>query len=71
MASARGTPCQLSGCRAARDIAAGRLPPDTDPDALARFYGSVIQGMSQQARDGASREDLLTVADMALHAWPA
>jgi TetR/AcrR family transcriptional regulator, copper-responsive repressor len=53
------------------DIAAGRLPRDTDPDALARFYGTVVQGMSQQARDGALREDLITVADMALRTWPA
>lgn len=53
------------------DIAAGRLPHGTDPGALARFYGTVVQGMSQQARDGAARGDLLTVAGMALQAWPA
>jgi TetR/AcrR family transcriptional regulator, copper-responsive repressor len=54
-----------------KDIAAGRLPPGTDPGVLARFYGAVIQGMSQQARDGASREELLAIAEAALRAWPA
>jgi AcrR family transcriptional regulator len=53
------------------EVAAGRLPRHTDPDALARFYGAVVQGMSQQARDGGSRENLLAVADAALRAWPA
>jgi AcrR family transcriptional regulator len=53
------------------EVADGRLPRDTDPEALARFYGAVAQGMSQQARDGGSRENLLTIADAALRAWPA
>jgi TetR/AcrR family transcriptional regulator, copper-responsive repressor len=52
------------------DITDGRLPAGTDPAALARFYGAVIQGMSQQARDGASRDELLAVAEAALRAWP-
>jgi AcrR family transcriptional regulator len=52
------------------DIGAGLLPAGTDPGALARFYGAVIQGMSQQARDGATHEDLLAVAEAALRAWP-
>jgi TetR/AcrR family transcriptional regulator, copper-responsive repressor len=54
-----------------QDIAAGTLPPGTDPAALARFYGAVVQGMSQLARDGATRDDLLAVAATALRAWPA
>jgi AcrR family transcriptional regulator len=52
------------------DIDAGRLPCDTNPSALALFYGTVVQGMSQRARDGAATEDLLDVAAMALQAWP-
>jgi hypothetical protein len=29
-----------------------------------------VQGMSQQARDGASREELEAVAEFALSIWP-
>jgi TetR/AcrR family transcriptional regulator, copper-responsive repressor len=54
-----------------QDVAAGKLPSGTDPAALARFYGAVVQGMSQQARDGATRDDLLAVAGTALRAWPS
>ncbi|MGK5638317.1 TetR/AcrR family transcriptional regulator [Streptomyces sp. URMC 126] len=50
--------------------AAGELPPDADSRALARFAAVVIQGMSQQARDGASREELEAVAELALRVWP-
>ncbi|MEV7168641.1 TetR/AcrR family transcriptional regulator [Streptomyces sp. NPDC093224] len=52
------------------DVAAGVLPPDTDAAALARYAGAVLQGMSQQSRDGATREELLAVAERALLAWP-
>jgi AcrR family transcriptional regulator len=52
------------------DIAAGRLVPGTDANALARFYGAVVQGMSQQARDGASPDELRAIADAAMRAWP-
>lgn len=52
-------------------MAAGELPPETDPSALARFVGAIIQGMSQQARDGATRAELRGVADTAMRAWPA
>ncbi|RST03639.1 TetR/AcrR family transcriptional regulator [Streptomyces sp. WAC07149] len=52
------------------DIASGELPAGTDARALARFAGAVLQGMSQQSRDGASREELEAVAERALLAWP-
>ncbi|MFF7490198.1 TetR/AcrR family transcriptional regulator [Streptomyces luteogriseus] len=52
------------------DVAAGVLPPATDAAALARHTGAMIQGMSQQARDGASREELEAVAEIALSIWP-
>ncbi|MGP4006289.1 TetR/AcrR family transcriptional regulator [Streptomyces sp. 4N124] len=51
-------------------IAAGELPADTDAAALARHTGAVIQGMSQQARDGASREELEALAEIAMAIWP-
>ncbi|MET7737937.1 TetR/AcrR family transcriptional regulator [Streptomyces sp. NPDC005402] len=56
--------------RIGADIAAGELPAGTDAAALARFTGAVIQGMSQQARDGASREELEAVAEIAVTIWP-
>lgn len=40
-----------------------------EPATLARFFGAVIQGMSVQARDGASEEELAALADVALAAW--
>jgi AcrR family transcriptional regulator len=47
------------------------LGPESDPAALARYVMTVTQGMSVQAAGGASRNDLLAVAEMALKAWPA
>ncbi|MCH5677365.1 TetR/AcrR family transcriptional regulator [Streptomyces gilvus] len=51
-------------------VAAGELPPTTDVPALARYTGAMIQGMSQQARDGASREQLEALAEIAMSIWP-
>ena len=53
-----------------RAKAEGDLAVDADTAALARFIVTVTQGMSVQVAGGASREDLLMVADMALKAWP-
>lgn len=53
-----------------RDIGAGLLPRSTNPQALARFYVSVFQGIAVQARDGATAEDLYEVVEVALRAWP-
>ncbi|MGK5498514.1 TetR/AcrR family transcriptional regulator [Streptomyces sp. URMC 125] len=52
-------------------VADGELPGGTDAAALARFVASVLQGMSQQARDGVGREELEAVAATAMRAWPA
>jgi AcrR family transcriptional regulator len=54
-----------------RAKAEGDLTPDADAGALARYVITVTQGMSVQAAGGASRADLLAVADMAMKAWPA
>ncbi|GAA3011500.1 TetR/AcrR family transcriptional regulator [Kitasatospora albolonga] len=51
--------------------AAGELPEGAEPAALARYFASVFQGMSQQARDGATASELRAVAELALLAWPA
>ncbi|WP_369213862.1 TetR/AcrR family transcriptional regulator [Streptomyces flavofungini] len=52
------------------DVDAGRLPAGTDADKLAAFYAAVIQGMHQQACDGADRAMLEHIADTAMAAWP-
>ena len=51
-------------------LKSGELPRGTDINQLARFYGAVVQGMSVQARDGASVKTLRAIADIALQAWP-
>ncbi|MFC8667990.1 TetR/AcrR family transcriptional regulator [Streptomyces sp. NPDC057199] len=51
-------------------VAAGELPADTDAAALARHAGAMIQGMSQQARDGATKEELEALAELAMRIWP-
>ncbi|MFI7325392.1 TetR/AcrR family transcriptional regulator [Streptomyces rubiginosohelvolus] len=56
--------------RIQRDVDAGVLPADTDAAALARCTAAVVQGMSQQARDGASRAELEALAEAAMRAWP-
>ena len=48
----------------------GDLPKHVDAADLARFISAVGQGMTVQAIDGASRDDLFRIADMALRAWP-
>ena len=52
-----------------RGVSAGELPKVTDVSALARFFASVVQGMAIQARDGATKADLLPVAKIAMSAW--
>ncbi|WP_156122282.1 TetR/AcrR family transcriptional regulator [Aureimonas altamirensis] len=52
--------------RIERGIAEGQLQEATDAPALARFVGAIIQGMSVQARDGASRPELSAMADLAV-----
>lgn len=56
--------------RIAEDVRAGLLSDDVDPRELATFYGAVVQGMSTQACDGASREELHAIAARAMGAWP-
>ena len=38
-------------------------------DAIARYYATVVQGLSIQARDGASRAELETIVTCAMAAW--
>jgi AcrR family transcriptional regulator len=55
--------------RLKRAVREGKLPGTLDCLAVATFYATVQQGMSIQARDGASRKTLFSVADCAMAAW--
>jgi AcrR family transcriptional regulator len=55
--------------RFARGIADGDLSPETDVEALATYFNTVIEGLSIQARDGVSREAMNRVVDCALAGW--
>jgi len=54
----------------ARGIADGDLTVSpASLDAIARYYATLVQGLSVQARDGASRADLEAVVTCAMAAW--
>lgn len=57
--------------RLKRGVAAGELSADTDVGDLARYLATVLNGLSIQARDGATREELAAVGRTAMRAWPA
>jgi AcrR family transcriptional regulator len=58
--------------RLARGAADGDLTaPAAGLDAVARYYTTVVQGLSIQARDGATRADLEAVITCAMAAWDA
>ncbi len=71
-----------SGLAEFRDAAAGELArrfdaavatgelADVDTMLLARWISAVCQGISVQARSGASRAELHAIADQALAGWP-
>ena len=54
-----------------RAAAEGDLPEDVNPADLARYVVTVHQGMAVQAAGGASRKDLLRVAQVVLDNWPS
>lgn len=48
----------------------GDLPEQANPADLARYLSIVIYGITVQAAGGATRKDLLRVAELALCNWP-
>lgn len=70
VAQARAEGERMLVARLERAEAEGELPAGLDIAGLARFYVCVQQGMSIQARDGASRETLSAIAQAAMSAWP-
>ncbi len=49
----------------------GELGPAVDTAGVAAFYTTVLEGLSIQARDGASADIMHGVVDRAMAAWPA
>jgi len=78
--SARSVRKEAAGRRAAGEVALrrrlqrakreGDLPKNADPAELARYVMTVLQGMAVQGADGAGRDQLHRVAQVALRAWP-
>ena len=56
--------------RMQRASTAGELAEGTDATTLARYVATIHRGMSIQAASGASRADLLALAQMVLKLWP-
>jgi AcrR family transcriptional regulator len=69
--SARQGTVERIRARLEKAIADGELPPSADPGAIARFVQAVQSGMSIQARDGVSAEELESVARLAMGCWDA
>jgi len=57
--------------RLERAKAEGDLPEHSDPARLARFLSATVYGMAVLSADGASRKELLHVAELALESWPS
>jgi AcrR family transcriptional regulator len=57
--------------RIKRGVREGDVPRRTDVDGLAMFVTTFLNGLSVQARDGASRASLNAAVDRAMRAWDA
>ncbi len=57
--------------RMERAIADGEFLLPTEPEAITRYLTAIMQGISVQAQSGATRQELMQIADAALTAWPS
>ncbi|MCW0233863.1 MAG: TetR/AcrR family transcriptional regulator [Ferrovibrio sp.] len=55
--------------RIRRGQAEGDVPATADAAAIGAFYTTFLQGMSIQARDGATKQQLLASVEVAMAAW--
>lgn len=55
--------------RLRQGVTDGELPEHADIEGMTAFYGTVLHGLSIQARDGASLEELTVVIDAAMACW--
>ncbi len=58
------------GQRIQGGIDSGEIPPGTDAGDLANFYATIYQGMSMQAKDGATHASLMSTVRTAMRSWP-
>ena len=58
-------------CRSDMHIAEGDLPAHVDPEGLMRVLIAMLQGISVQASQGATREDLDRLVESGLAIWPS
>jgi TetR/AcrR family transcriptional regulator, copper-responsive repressor len=56
--------------RIEKDIRTGAMDSTRNAAGLARFYATVLQGISVQAIDGATPAELTAVMEVALRSWP-
>ena len=66
--NARRKTVELVAARLRRGVVDGELPVDTDIPRLAAFFHGIMQAISFQARDGATRADLYALIEPALRA---
>ena len=57
--------------RMRRAIDDGEFAAPTTPEAMTRYLLAVMQGISVQAQSGATRSELMEVAEAALVGWPS
>jgi AcrR family transcriptional regulator len=72
LAEIRGSQLAEIRDRVMRGVTEGDLTlSDARLDAISRYYATVVQGLSVQARDGATRDELEAVITCAMAGWPA
>nr|WP_314546021.1 helix-turn-helix domain-containing protein [uncultured Massilia sp.] len=69
MRTTRGGGYDILMARFAKAVQDGELPASLDLSQLARYVQTVQSGMAIRARDGASREELQSVARIAMGSW--
>lgn len=69
MSETRRRAIDALAARIKRGIAEGDVPKGADAVAMAGFYTTLLQGMSIQARDGATKKQLLATVEAAMAAW--
>jgi AcrR family transcriptional regulator len=52
-------------------VARRELPADADIPAIGRYIAALVQGISVQAKDGATQAELYAMVDIAMQCWPA
>ena len=57
--------------RLRKGVSDGDVPPGINVKELAAYFGTIFRGMAVQARDGASRKQLLATCRLAMRAWPS